>query len=43
MGLYEAGTIKPVISERFDLEHAPEAIARLAARQALGKLVITME
>lgn len=43
MSLYEAGKIKPVISERFDLEHAPDAITRLAARQALGKLVITME
>jgi NADPH:quinone reductase len=40
--LYAAGKIKPVISEIFPLERAGEAIARLADRKAVGKLVITI-
>ncbi|WP_027896480.1 NADPH:quinone oxidoreductase family protein [Zestomonas thermotolerans] len=34
------GRLKPLISQTYPLEHASEAIARLAARQALGKLVV---
>ena len=37
------GAIKPVVSERFALARAGEAIARLAARKAMGKIVVTME
>jgi NADPH:quinone reductase len=40
--LYAKGKIKPVISEIFPLERAGEAIARLADRKAVGKLVITI-
>jgi NADPH2:quinone reductase len=32
-----------VVSERFPLARAGEAIARLAARKAMGKIVVTME
>lgn len=42
MQLYAKGAIKPVISERFPLAKAGEAIARLAARKAMGKIVVTM-
>lgn len=38
--LYQEGRIRPRISGRFPLERAPEAIARLSARQAVGKLVV---
>lgn len=41
--LYEAGTIRPRISERFPLARAGEAIARLADRHAVGKIVVIME
>jgi NADPH2:quinone reductase len=43
MRLYAAGRIRPVISEHYPLARAGEAIARLAARAALGKIVVTME
>jgi NADPH2:quinone reductase len=43
MQLYTKGAIKPVVSERFPLARAGEAIARLAARKAMGKVVVTME
>jgi NADPH2:quinone reductase len=43
MRLYSDGRIKPVVSERYPLARAGEAIARLAARQAMGKIVVTME
>jgi NADPH2:quinone reductase len=43
MQLYARGAIKPVVSERFPLSRAGEAIARLAARKAMGKIVVTME
>jgi NADPH2:quinone reductase len=43
MQLYAKGAIKPVVSERFPLSRANEAIARLAARKAMGKIVVTME
>ena len=40
--LYAAGKIRPYVSERFALERGAEAIARLASRQATGKLVVTI-
>jgi NADPH:quinone reductase len=43
MRLYAEGRIKPVVSERYPLTRAGEAIARLAARKAMGKIVVTME
>ena len=43
MKLYAEGAIRPQISERFPLARGGEAIARLAARTALGKLVVTMD
>jgi len=41
--LYAAGKIRPHISEHFPLSRAAEAITRLASRQALGKVVVTMD
>ena len=43
MQLYAKGAIKPVVSERYPLARAGEAIARLGARKAMGKIVVTME
>jgi NADPH2:quinone reductase len=43
MQLYAKGAIKPVISERYPLAKAGEAIRRLAERKAMGKIVVTME
>jgi NADPH2:quinone reductase len=43
MRLHGEGKIKPVVSERFPLARAGEAIAKLAARKAMGKIVVTME
>jgi NADPH2:quinone reductase len=43
MSLYSEGKIRPVVSERYPLARAGEAIARLATRQAMGKIVVTME
>jgi NADPH2:quinone reductase len=43
MRLYAAGAIKPAISERYPLARAGEAIARLASRSAMGKIVVTMD
>jgi NADPH2:quinone reductase len=43
MHLYAQGKIKPVVSERFPLTRAGEAIARLGLRKAMGKIVVTME
>jgi NADPH2:quinone reductase len=37
------GTIKPHISARFPLDRAVEALQMMAARQVIGKVVITME
>jgi NADPH:quinone reductase len=39
---YASGTIKPVITQVFPLEHAGDAIARLGDRKAVGKLVVTI-
>jgi NADPH:quinone reductase len=41
--LYARGVVKPQISERYPLERGGEAIARLATRQAIGKIVVTVE
>jgi NADPH2:quinone reductase len=43
MRLYANGAIKPVVSERYPLARAGEAIARLAQRKAMGKIVVTMD
>jgi NADPH2:quinone reductase len=43
MALYLEGRIKPAITERFPLARGAEAIARLGARDARGKLVVTIE
>ena len=40
--LYARGAIKPPISEHFPLARAGEAIARLASRAAMGKIVVTV-
>jgi NADPH2:quinone reductase len=42
MDLYAAGKIRPYVSERFPLERAGEAISHLAARKAMGKVVVVM-
>ena len=39
--LWEAGRIRPRVSATFPLERGGEAIATMAARQAIGKLVVT--
>lgn len=41
--LYRQGRIKPHIGARFPLTRAAEAIALLAGRRAVGKIVVTME
>jgi NADPH2:quinone reductase len=43
MDLYAAGKIRPHVSERFPLARAGEAISHLAARKALGKVVVTID
>lgn len=40
--LWKAGKISPKISETFSFDDAPKAIAKLANREAIGKLVVTM-
>ena len=40
--LWEAGQINPRVSATYPLERAGEAIAAMAARQAIGKLVVTI-
>ena len=40
--LWEAGNINPKVSATYSLERAGEAIAAMAARQAIGKLVVTI-
>jgi NADPH:quinone reductase-like Zn-dependent oxidoreductase len=41
--LWEQGKIAPRITETFPLERGGEAIAKMGRREALGKLVVTME
>ncbi|MGH6971581.1 MAG: zinc-binding dehydrogenase, partial [Caulobacteraceae bacterium] len=43
MDLYVSGKIRPHVSEHYPLERAPEAIAHLASRKALGKVVVTVD
>ncbi len=40
LGWFEEGRLRPEISETLPLERAPEALARMAARQVTGKLVL---
>ena len=40
--LYEAGKIKPVVSQSFHLAEAPAALRALAGRNTWGKVVLTM-
>lgn len=42
IALYEAGAIRPLVSERFPLERGGEAIERLAARASVGNVVVTV-
>ena len=41
--LWSEGKISPRISETYPLERAGEAIAAMAARKAIGKLVVTLD
>ncbi|MER5935388.1 NAD(P)-dependent alcohol dehydrogenase [Streptomyces sp. NPDC002054] len=41
-GLIEAGRVTPVVDRTYPLAEAPDAIRRLAARQARGKVVVTV-
>jgi NADPH2:quinone reductase len=41
--LYEKGLIKPKVTKRFPLAEAGEAIAWVAGRHALGKVVVTVD
>jgi NADPH2:quinone reductase len=43
MRLYSEGKIKPVVSERYPLSRAGEAIKKLGERKAMGKIVVMME
>jgi NADPH:quinone reductase len=43
MQFYADGAIRPLVSERYPLAQAGAAIAKLGARQAMGKIVVTME
>lgn len=43
LALYESGKIKPRVSKHFPLARSGEAIAWLAGRHALGKVVVTMD
>jgi NADPH2:quinone reductase len=43
MALYLAGSIRPHVSARFTLSQGGDAIAAIASRQALGKLVVCNE
>ena len=40
---YRAGKIRPQVSEHFPLARGGEAIARLGAREAMGKVVVVMD
>jgi NADPH2:quinone reductase len=43
MDMYVAGKIKPYVSERFPLARGADAIKHLASRQAMGKVVVTID
>ncbi len=40
--LYNRGKIKPVVNESWSLEQAPQALRALAARETIGKVVLTI-
>lgn len=42
LDLYEAGTIKPYISTRMPLKHAPRALATVAEGRSMGKVILTV-
>jgi len=42
-GLYAAGKVKPVVSERIRLAQVPDALQRLVKRQVKGKIVVVPE
>ena len=41
--LFEAGKIRPIVSNRYALSEAPKAVRDLADRKVLGKAVLVME
>ena len=41
--LWDEGKIAPRISKTYPLERAGEAIAAMAARKVIGKLVVTLD
>jgi NADPH2:quinone reductase len=41
--LYAQGKVKPHVSERFPLARGADAIAHLGSRQAMGKVVVTID
>ena len=41
--MYQVGKVRPYISQTFPLARGAEAIAHLASRKALGKVVVTMD
>jgi NADPH:quinone reductase len=41
--LWKEGRIAPLVSETFTLARGGDAIAKMAAREAIGKLVVTMD
>lgn len=43
LALYQNGSIRPTISHRFPLARAAEAIALIKSRNALGKIVVSMD
>jgi NADPH2:quinone reductase len=43
LALYSTGRVKPAVTERFPLSRGAEAIARLAAREARGKIVVLVQ
>ena len=43
LSLYLEGRIKPAVTERFPLARGAQAIARLGAREARGKVVVTID
>lgn len=42
IAMWQAGRIRPYISERYPLEQGAQAIARLEARAVMGKVVVTV-
>lgn len=43
LSMWERGALKPLVSERFKLAQASEALARLTQRQAKGKIAIEID